>query len=301
MMQSIAARLEICARKARHLRLLDRKDWDGYAALLTEDFTLDVSAGTNIPIIRGRDAVVAQVRNQIDAARTVHQAHPPELELGGDAADVLWPIQDRIVRGPDQPSYGGYGHHHDRWVRRGGEWKLASQKLTRLHVDVHPPAAIYPGAAVSPAVESTSWEQNVNAISDWIALCEAKARYCRTLDTKDWAGYADLLTEDYVLDVTEGTQVPVIRGREAAIKQIQSSILTATTAHQVHSPEIEVNGDEARVVWALQDRVIWGPERPSITGYGHYHERWVRQNGQWKLASLKLTRLHMDVHPPTGK
>jgi uncharacterized protein (TIGR02246 family) len=134
------------------------------------------------------------------------------------------------------------------------------------------------------------------AINDRIALCEGKARYCRTLDTKDWAGYADLFTEDCVLDVTEGTQIPVIRGREAVIRQIQSSILTAKTAHQVHSPEIELNGDEAHVVWAMQDRVIWGADRPSISGYGHYHERWVRRNGQWKIASLKLTRLHIDVH-----
>jgi SnoaL-like domain len=137
-------------------------------------------------------------------------------------------------------------------------------------------------------------------INDRHALCEAKARYCRTLDTKDWKGYAELLTEDFVLDVTEGSKVPIIKGREAAIRQIQSSILTAKTAHQVHSPQIELKGDEAHVVWALQDRVIWGPDRPSITGYGHYHERWVRQNAEWKLASLKLTRLHIDVHPPTG-
>jgi hypothetical protein len=133
-----------------------------------------------------------------------------------------------------------------------------------------------------------------------LALMEAKARYCRMLDTKDWAGYANLMTDDFVLDVTEGTQMPLVRGREAAVKQIQSSILDARTVHQVHAPEIELNGDEARVVWALQDRVIWGPDRPSITGYGHYHERWVRQEGEWKLASLRLTRLHIDVHPPTG-
>jgi uncharacterized protein (TIGR02246 family) len=138
------------------------------------------------------------------------------------------------------------------------------------------------------------------AINDWIALCEGKARYCRTLDTKDWAGYADLFTEDCVLDVTEGTQIPIISGREAAIRQIQSSILTAKTAHQVHSPEIALHGDEAQVVWAMQDRVIWGSDRPSITGYGHYHERWVRRNGEWKIAALKLTRLHIDVHPPQG-
>jgi hypothetical protein len=138
----------------------------------------------------------------------------------------------------------------------------------------------------------------VESLHAKLALMEAKARYCRMLDTKDWTGYTNLLTEDFVLDVTEGTQVPVIRGREAAVKQIQSSILAARTVHQVHSPEIELNGDEAHVTWALQDRVIWSPDRPSITGYGHYHELWVRRDGAWKMASLRLTRLHIDVHPP---
>jgi len=27
--------------------------------------------------------------------------------------------------------------------------------------------------------------------SDYVAICETKARYCRTLDSKDWAGYAE--------------------------------------------------------------------------------------------------------------
>ena len=130
-----------------------------------------------------------------------------------------------------------------------------------------------------------------------LALSEAKARYCRMLDTKDQE-FAALLTEDFVLDVSEGTQVPVITGREAAVKQIKSSIQTAKTAHQVHAPEIQLNAEEAHVIWAMQDLVIWGPDRPSITGYGHYHERWVRRNGDWKLAALRLTRLHIDVQPP---
>ena len=73
------------------------------------------------------------------------------------------------------------------------------------------------------------------AINDRIALCEGKARYCRTLDTKDWAGYADLFIEDCVLDVTEGTQIPIISGRDAVIRQIQSSILTAYPAQSLVS------------------------------------------------------------------
>jgi hypothetical protein len=137
----------------------------------------------------------------------------------------------------------------------------------------------------------------LETIKAWRELSEAKARYCRLLDTKDWAGFAGLMVEEFVLDVTEGTQVPVINGRDAAIKQIQSSILTAKTAHQVHTPEIKLEGDEARVIWAMQDRVVWNAER-SLTGYGHYHERWVRRGGEWKLAALRLTRLHVDMQMP---
>lgn len=140
---------------------------------------------------------------------------------------------------------------------------------------------------------------SLEKLEAWMALSEAKARYCRMLDTKDWTGYADLMTEEIVLDVSEGSQVPVITGRDAVVRQVQSSILTAKTAHQVHSPEITLNGDEAQVIWAMQDRVVWAADRPSIVGYGHYHERWVRRAGQWKLAALRLTRLHIDLLPPS--
>lgn len=139
---------------------------------------------------------------------------------------------------------------------------------------------------------------NLDQISDWIAICNAKARYCRTLDTKDWDGFRDMFTEDYELDVSDSGGPPVIKGRDAAMAQVQASILTAKTAHQVHTPEIKLNGDEAHAVFAMQDRVVWGPDK-SLTGYGHYHERWVRQNGEWKIAALKLTRLHMDMQFPT--
>ena len=67
----------------------------------------------------------------------------------------------------------------------------------------------------------------------------------------------------------------------------------------MHFPEITLNGDEALAVFPMQDRVIFGSDRPSLTGYGHYHDRLVRKNGAWKIAALKLTRLHMDFYPPT--
>ena len=135
-------------------------------------------------------------------------------------------------------------------------------------------------------------------------LRAVKARYCRFLDTKDWDGLADLFTADAVLDVREDTGNPPLIGREAVMAQIKAAVIEARTAHQVHSPEITILGeDAAEAIWAMQDRVVWNAGRSplagvaSITGYGHYHEHYVRQEGRWRIASLKLTRLHVDMHP----
>jgi hypothetical protein len=54
---------------------------------------------------------------------------------------VTWAMHDRIVRGPDQPSHSLYGYHHDRWVRRNGEWKMCALRLATHHLDTHPPTA----------------------------------------------------------------------------------------------------------------------------------------------------------------
>ncbi len=139
-------------------------------------------------------------------------------------------------------------------------------------------------------------------LQDYIAISQLKARYCRLLDTKDWTGFAALFTQDFELDVSQsGGQV--IKGRDAAVALVRSSIESASTAHQIHSLELEIDGDVARGVWAMQDRVVWPPDATSrgklaaLTGYGHYHERYVRQDGGWRIAASRLTRLHMDVEP----
>lgn len=141
---------------------------------------------------------------------------------------------------------------------------------------------------------------DIEAIDAFVAISRVKARYCRFLDTKDWTAFANLFTEDFRLDVSDGTGQPPIAGRDAAMQMIQVSLANARTAHQVHSPEIECDGDEAHVIWAMQDRVVWDPPRgglASLTGYGHYHERYVRKNGEWKIAAQRLTRLHLDLQP----
>jgi hypothetical protein len=134
-------------------------------------------------------------------------------------------------------------------------------------------------------------------IHDRIAICELKARYCRFLDTKQWDSWTALFTGDFVLDTSEAGGPPPITGREEAIGMVRQTIETARTAHQVHTPEITIDGDTATGIWAMQDRVVF-EGGPAITGYGHYTETYAKRDGSWQIASSKLTRLQIDMTPP---
>jgi SnoaL-like domain len=136
------------------------------------------------------------------------------------------------------------------------------------------------------------------------AIRAVKARYCRTLDTKDWDGFAALFTQDAVMDVFQDTGNAPITGIPAILDQVKFAVIHAASSHQVHTPEITLTGpDTADGIWAMQDRVVWQtgtspvPGVASITGYGQYHERYRLEGGLWKIVALKLTRFHVDMHP----
>ncbi len=128
-------------------------------------------------------------------------------------------------------------------------------------------------------------------------LTQAKAKYCRMLDTKDWNGLAALMADDVEFGMSDGESEPNMTiGRNETLALLKSLVGGARTAHQVHAPEIDLNEDEAQVIWAVQDRAVFD-DGTSVTGYGHYTERWVHRGGDaWKLASLVLTHLITDVH-----
>ncbi len=146
----------------------------------------------------------------------------------------------------------------------------------------------------------------MDALNDLLAIEDiraVKARYCRLLDGKDWSGFAALFTEDAVMDVREDTGNPPITGIAAIIAQVRFAVDDAATSHQVHTPEITLLSEDAATgVWAMQDRVVWQPGKSpipgvtSITGYGQYHESYRQEGGLWKIAVLRLSRFHVDMH-----
>ena len=133
-----------------------------------------------------------------------------------------------------------------------------------------------------------------DALVEIETIKQLKARYCRYLDTKDWAAWRTIFADDFHSDTAESGG-KVIEGADEFIAFTRKSLRNQATVHQVHAPEIELtSATTARGIWALEDVVRFGPG-VNLRGYGHYHETYEKVDGQWRIKSSKLTRLREDV------
>jgi len=130
-------------------------------------------------------------------------------------------------------------------------------------------------------------------MDDIEAIRQLKARYCRTMDTKDWAGMRRVFADDVVMDTSESGG-GVVSGADEFMVFLQKVIGDVVTVHHCHTPEIELTSTAtASAVWAMEDMLRW-PDGSQLHGYGHYHETYEKRDGAWRIKSSKLTRLRTD-------
>lgn len=135
---------------------------------------------------------------------------------------------------------------------------------------------------------------DATALLEIESLKQLKARYCRYLDTKDWAAWRGIFADDFVGDTSESGG-KVIHGADEFVAFTRKSLRSQATVHQVHAPEIELTSPtSAHGVWALEDVVRFGPG-VNLRGYGHYTETYQKVDGRWLITTSKLTRLREDV------
>jgi uncharacterized protein (TIGR02246 family) len=133
---------EIKQLKARYFRLMDTKDWAGFAALFTDAAVLDAD-GT---VQHGPDGILAFLPKILDGVVTTHHGHMPEITITGpDSATGIWAMFDYLTFPGDGAPKGlqGYGHYHEEYRRVDGSWRIHHVVLTRLRVD--PLAGGFPG------------------------------------------------------------------------------------------------------------------------------------------------------------
>ncbi|GFG86479.1 nuclear transport factor 2 family protein [Mycolicibacter algericus] len=133
-----------------------------------------------------------------------------------------------------------------------------------------------------------------DAATEIEAIKRLKSRYCRYLDTKDWAAWRALFTDDFVSD-TSRAGGKLISGADEFVAFTRKSLRDQPTVHQVHAPDIElISPTTAGGVWALEDVVRLGPG-VNLRGYGHYTETYEKADGQWRIKTSTLTRLREDI------
>ena len=140
-----------------------------------------------------------------------------------------------------------------------------------------------------------------------IALTEIhalKARYLRSVDTKDWAGLEAVFAADLVADFRESAggfdDSLLIYGAAAFVAKLAPVLQDVVTVHHGHMPEIAIESPaSASGIWSMED-MLWVREGSSLPfrwlhGYGHYHERYIRLDEGWRIQKIRLSRLRVEV------
>lgn len=145
----------------------------------------------------------------------------------------------------------------------------------------------------------------MDTIEKLVALEEIKqlrAKYWRTLDTKQWEEWGSIFTDDCTLLVDRSVSTgggdpqsnPVISNRAEMVRSVRAGLHQAITVHHGHFPEIEFISDtEGTGIWPMED--IFEDSTTWIHGHGHYHDTYRKVDGKWLISSVHLTRLRLRV------
>jgi hypothetical protein len=117
--------------KARYCRYADTKAWEEFDALFTDDAQIEFP---HVGYSAAAPEWVKLVREVLDPLVSMHHCHTPEIELiADDEALGTWAMEDRHEDpSGENPSHHGYGHYHERYVKRDDKWLISGVRLDYL-------------------------------------------------------------------------------------------------------------------------------------------------------------------------
>jgi ketosteroid isomerase-like protein len=142
-LEQLVEHAAICRLKARRDQAVDRKDWDTYAALHTDDYVAH-SIGDK-PIVGGR-AAADVLTTHLANVTTVHHSHSPVIDFQDrDHATGVWMMEDNLFwkRGGEKQWLRGFGFYRESYVRGAdGQWRCSARRLERTHAETSPGASV---------------------------------------------------------------------------------------------------------------------------------------------------------------
>jgi hypothetical protein len=130
-------------------------------------------------------------------------------------------------------------------------------------------------------------EARIARLEDLEAIKQLKARYCEICDDDH---NPDRITSVFAEDgVWEGRGIGQARGHEEIrelFKRFQSMI--TFSQHMVMNPIIEVDGDSAKGTWYFFGPFTMTEGNQAKWQAVRYHEDYVKVDGEWKIAHLRV-------------
>lgn len=129
-----------------------------------------------------------------------------------------------------------------------------------------------------------------------------KARYFRHLDCQQWDEFVKVFAPNARISFPE-IDVHYPSG-EAFTQFAVDTMENVTSVHQGYMPEITLtSASTATGIWGMTDDLDAPKGMPQsngapvrMRGAGHYHEEYVKIDGQWKIASMTLKRLRLELN-----
>ena len=120
--------------KARYLRTVDLKDWDGFRDVFTEDAVWDTTS-SGAEVVIGADAIARFNQKALGDVLCIHHGHMPEIELTSPTtATGIW-ASEHMHRWPNGQELHGYGFYRETYEKSDGIWRIKSCVFTELRAD----------------------------------------------------------------------------------------------------------------------------------------------------------------------
>jgi hypothetical protein len=130
---------------------------------------------------------------------------------------------------------------------------------------------------------SADLESRVATLESIAAIQRLKALACHHVDRYDIDAFADLFAENGVFVGAFQEH----RGRSAIRENLK---LWPLMIHYVMNPAIDVQGDRATARWSFLRPQTAPDGRHHLVG-GWYDDEYVRIDGQWKFAAVRISNL----------
>jgi hypothetical protein len=135
-------------------------------------------------------------------------------------------------------------------------------------------------------------DAQLQRLTDMQLISRLKAMYVRLVDEKAWPTLEDLFAAGFAFNGIWST-----RGGHAFVERTSRSLVDASTVHQLGVAELEVTSPvAAAAIWPFADIIDQRHDGLGAyrRGFGHYHETYVKADGSWKIATMRITRVRVE-------